>query len=158
MNLSHLVGAATTRLTVVRTCVRLNLMSATPTNPYDAPSVASDEHQRTASISSGSHFGVATVLTGAIFLAFLITRGPLARTYADFGAELPNATAIAISLGALAAVGLLFFTTIAKQYLIRSKAVLRFWNGLASVIAIVVAIAYAMAVLLPFSMPMYGLT
>ena len=132
-------------------------MSRTRKNPYDAPSITSDQG-KSAWNSTRTCCALATVLTGALFLVVFITRDPLARVYAEFGIDLSKPTSIAISPSALVAVSLLFLATIAMQFLAGNTAVARAWNRAASGIALVAGTAYAIGVLLPFVTPMYDLS
>lgn len=139
---------------------RYGIMShATPpaqsnSNPYETGIVTSDEHLGSSYVRFSTSFRFAIVLTGGLFLAIVFTRNVFKDMYGGFHVDVPSATLVALSSGTLVLVCSLFLFTLAKEFFCPSGSLVRDFNGFACLAALVVGLAYTIAVFLPFIGPL----
>ena len=119
-------------------------------NPYETGIVTSHEHLGSSYVRFGTSFKFAIVLTGLLILAILLTRNGFKEIFIGFGVELPSATLVALNPGTLVLVCSLFLFTLAKEMFYPPGPLVRISNGLVCLVALVVGIAYVIAVFLPF--------
>lgn len=123
-------------------------MTSEPSNPYETPVSAIGEKSSIA-WAIEPLFVLTVILCAALFVGIAWTRGSMQQIYYELGTELPLASAIALSVWTLAAVGLMTLATILKQFTLRSAAHADLWNLIVSLSVIPLAILYTILAWFP---------